>query len=263
MNRKKRFINLCLALIMVICGGFLFINSDVKTVQAASSMVTLKENVNYRGYFTRDGKKSLFRLKRDSEYGYARIYLNGRYIQRIFIGKGANIYWCGINKKEVYLFSENHLYGGHELKVYTYSGGRFVSVKGESNLNKVLMFPEFTKISGTTLYVTSTPGSRNPSVFRNATTPLKVQTKYTLKNNKITCQSWNCKAIGNRTFYAMTSFRTSKSYKNMGVKNGPSVRAGQKVTLNYIRLGGSSYRYHITVNGKSGWVDGSEGASFR
>lgn len=34
----------------------------------------------------------------------------------------------------------------------------------------------------------------------------------------------------------MTSFKTSKSATRLNIKNGPSVKAGQKVTLNYVRF---------------------------
>lgn len=264
MRKSRKLIKFCLALIITLAGSFFIINGNVTPVQAASRMVVLKGNRTYSGYdFTRNGKKDRFRCTADSERGYVRIYLNGKFKQRLFIGKGANIYWCKVSTKDTYLLSENYLYGGHELVAYMYSGGKFKKVSGTAKLNKVLSFPEFTKIKGNTLYVTSTPGTRNPSSFRNATTPLQVETKYKLKNKKISCLSWNSRVTGRRTFNAMTSFGTSKSVNNLNVKNGPRVRAGQKVTLNYIRLGGSSYIYQITVNGQTGWVENSAGVMFR
>lgn len=261
----KRIMNFCKALFIVFCGFFLIINNHTTDVQAASRMISLRENKTYSGYdFTRNGKKDRFRCVRDTRrYGYVKIYLNGKFKQRIFIGKGADLYWCGVGTKDTYLLVERYLYGGHELVVYMYSGGKFKEVPGRGNLNKVLSYPDFTKIQGNTLYVTSTPGSRNPSSFRNVTTPLKVQTKFKIKNKKISCLSWNSQVIGRRTFYALTSFGTSKNVTKLNVKNGPRINAGQKVTLNYVRLGGSNYIYQITVNGKTGWVANSTGVMFR
>ena len=77
-------------------------------------MVALKADRTYSGYdFTRDGKKDHFKCTADSERGYARIYLNGKFKQRIFIGKGADIYWCSVGTKDNYLLVEKYLYGGH------------------------------------------------------------------------------------------------------------------------------------------------------
>ena len=257
MKKKSNFIKVWMLVIM------LLVCTSVPT-EAASRIVALKGNRTYSGYdFTRNGKRDRFRCTADSERGYARIYLNGKFKQRIFIGKGVNIYWCKVSEKDTYLLSENYLYGGHELIVYMYSGGKFRKVPGTGALNKVMDFRSFTKIKGTTLYVTSTPGTRNPSSFRNATTPLKVETRYKIRNKKISCLSWSSKVIGRKTFYAMTSFGTSKNVRNLNKKDGPRVKARQKVILNYIRFSGNKYIYHITVNGKTGWVENSTGVMFR
>lgn len=61
----------------------------------------------------------------------------------------------------------------------------------------------------------------------------------------------------------MTSFKTSKSATRLNIKNGPSVKAGQKVTLNYVRFIVTNYVYQITVNGKTGWVENSNSAMFK
>lgn len=181
-------------------------------------MVALKADRTYSGYdFTRDGKKDHFKCTADSERGYARIYLNGK----------------------------------------------FKNVSGVNGLNKSFVYRDFTKVSGNTLYITSTPGSRNPSSFRNVSQPLTAVTKYTIKNKKISCQSWNAKITGRKTYYAMTSFKTSKSTTRLNIKNGPSVKAGQKVTLNYVRFNKTNYVYQITVNGKTGWVENSNSAMFK
>ena len=44
-------------------------------------------------------KKDRFKATADSQSGYMKIYLNGIYKQRIFIGKGADLYWCSISKR--------------------------------------------------------------------------------------------------------------------------------------------------------------------
>lgn len=203
---------------MMLLGVLLITGGKTVTVQAASRMVALKADRTYSGYdFTRDGKKDRFKCTADSERGYARIYLNGK----------------------------------------------FKNVSGVNGLNKSFVYRDFTKVSGNTLYITSTPGSRNPSSFRNVSQPLTAVTKYTIKNKKISCQSWNAKITGRKTYYAMTSFKTSKSATRLNIKNGPSVKAGQKVTLNYVRFNKTNYVYQITVNGKTGWVENSNSAMFK
>lgn len=265
MKNNKKLKNFCQTLCMMLLGVLLIIGGKAATVQAASQMVTLKADRTYTSYdFTRDGKKDSFKCTADSEWGYARIYLNEKFKQRIFIGKGADIYWCKISTKDTYLLTMNYLYGGRELKVYMYSGGKFKSTSGESNLNKVFPFMSFKKVQGNTLYVESLTGGywRNPSSFKNVSDPLTVETQFTVKNNKITCKSWTSKVTGRKIFYAKNSFNTSKSMTNLNVKNGPRVRAGQKVTLNYVRLNRSTYLYQISVNGKTGWFADSANIQF-
>lgn len=265
MKNNSKLKKICQTLCMMLLGVLLITGGKTVTVQAASRMVALKADKTYTSYdFTRDGKKDRFKCTADSERGYVRIYLNGKYKQRIFVGKGADIYWCKISTKDTYLLSTNYLYGGHELKAYMYSGGKFKSTPGESNLNKVFSFMNFKKVQGNTLYVESSTGGywRNPSSFKNVSDPITVQTQFTVKNNKITCKSWTSKVTGRKTFYAKNSFSTSKSMTKLGVKNGPRVKAGQKVTLNYVRLNRSTYLYQISVNGKTGWFADSANIQF-
>lgn len=265
MNRKrKNLMKLCAFLFMLFCGTFMLTNGNVKAVQAASRMVPLYGNKTYTQYdFTGDGKKNSFKCTADRQIGYVRLYLNGKYKQRIFVAKGAKLYWCGIDRKNVYLLAECGQYGGHALTVYRYSGGSFKTIPGVSQLNKVFAFSGFSKIQGDTLYVSSSQGSRNGGSFRNTSGLIQAETKFKLRNNKISCISWNSKITGRKTFYAKTSFRTSASDKNLNVKNGPSVKAGQKVTLNYVKLGGSTYVYQISVGGRKGWFKDSSSIRFR
>ena len=265
MNRKrKKLMKLCAFLFMLFCGTFIFANGNVKDVQAASRMVMLYGNKTYTQYdFTGDGRKNRFKCTADNERGYVRLYLNGSYKQRIFVAKGANLYWCGIDRKNVYLLAVCYQYGGHELKVYKYSSGRFKAVPGKDQLNKVFMFSNFSKIQGDTLYVYSSQGSRNGGSFRNASGMIEAETKFKLRNNKISCISWNSRIIGRRTFYAQNSFQTSASDRNLNIKNGPKVKAGQKVTLNYVKLGGNTYVYQISVGGRKGWFKDSYSIQFR
>ena len=218
MKSNSKLKSFCQTLCMMLLGVLLITGGKTVTVQAASRMVALKADRTYSGYdFTRDGKKDRFKCTADSERGYARIYLNGK----------------------------------------------FKNVSGVNGLNKSFVYRDFTKVSGNTLYITSTPGSRNPSSFRNVSQPLTAVTKYTIKNKKISCQSRNAKITGRKTYYAMTSFKTSKSATRLNIKNGPSVKAGQKVTLNYVRFNKTNYVYQITVNGKTGWVENSNSAMFK
>lgn len=218
MKSNSKLKSFCQTLCMMLLGVLFITGGKTVTVQAASRMVALKADRTYSGYdFTRDGKKDHFKCTADSERGYARIYLNGK----------------------------------------------FKNVSGVNGLNKSFVYRDFTKVSGNTLYITSTPGSRNPSSFRNVSQPLTAVTKYTIKNKKISCQSWNAKITGRKTYYAMTSFKTSKSTTRLNIKNGPSVKAGQKVTLNYVRFNKTNYVYQITVNGKTGWVENSNSAMFK
>ena len=265
MKEGRKLRNWCHMVCMVLLGVLLIIDSKVVTVQAASQMVVLKADKTYTNYdFTRDGKRDRFKCTADSERGYARIYLNGKFKQRIFIGKGADIYWCKISTKDTYLLTTNYLYGGHDLKAYMYSGGKFKSTPGEKNLNKVFSFSNFKKVKKNTLYVESSTGGywRNPYSFKNVGDSLTVETQFTVKNNKITCKSWTSRVTGRKIFYAKNSFSTSKSMSNLNVKNGPRVKAGQKVTLNYIRLNRTTYLYQISVNGQKGWFADSENIKF-
>ena len=229
----------------------------------SNNLILLHECITYTQYdFTGNGKNNSFKGVGDSQRGYLRLYLDGKYKQTIFIGKGANIYLCKTDKKNPYLLVESRLYGGHELKIYKYSGGKFKEINGNASLNKVFAFSEFSKLEGNILYVTSTPGIRNTQSFKGITDGIYVETKFKLQGNKITRVTWNSKVTGRKVFYAQNSFKTSKLAAKLNVKDGPKVKKGQKITLNYVKLGGGTYVYRITVGGKTGWFKDSSSIRF-
>ena len=129
-------------------------------------------------------------------------------------------------------------------------------------MNKVFAFSEFSKLEGNILYVTSTPGIRNTQSFKGITYGIYVETKFKLQGNKITRVTWNSKVTGRKVFYAQNSFKTSKLAAKLNVKDGPKVKKGQKITLNYVKLGGGTYVYRLTVGGKTGWFKDSSSIRF-
>lgn len=241
-------------------------NHEFRLIQGealSDNLISLSEYVTYTQYdFTGNGKANSFRCVRDSQRGYLKLYLNGRYKQKIFIGKGANIYWCRTDKKNPYLLVESSLYGGHELKIYKYSSGKFREINGNASLNKVFAFSEFSKIEGNILYVKSTPGTRNTLSFKGISDGIYVETKFKLQGNKVTRVTWNSRVTGRQTFYAQNSFQTSRLAAKLNVKDGPRVNAGQEITLTYVKLGGGTYVYRITAGGRTGWFKDSSSIRF-
>lgn len=267
MNREKKFLaKLCIFLFMMLCATFVFAKGDVKDVQAASQMVKLKEGVTYTKYdFTRDGKKDRFKYVNDRSSGNNyKIYINGKYKKKLSGENGIALYWCRIDRKNTYLLSEKSVSAFHSLTVYMYSGGNFKAVKGTGLLDRnSLRCMRFSKIQGDTLYVSSEQKIARESSFKNASGSIKTVTKFKLRNNKISCLTPVAKITGRRTFYAKTSFQTSANSGKLNVKNGPKVKAGQKVTLNYIKFDGFDYIYQISVGGRKGWFKDSYSIQFR
>ena len=229
----------------------------------ANNLIPLKGHITYTQYdFTGDGNADSFKCVTGGQRENLNLYLSGKYKQTIFIGKGANIYWCKTDTKNPYLLVESRLYGGHELKIYKYSGGKFREIKGSAYLNKVFAFSEFSKLEGNILYVTSTPGTRNTQSFKGILDGIYVETKFKLQGNKVTCVTWNSKVTGRKTFYAQNSFKTSKNKSKLNIKDGPRIKKGQQVALDYVKFSGGTYIYRITVKGKTGWFKDSSSIKF-
>lgn len=254
--KKKKLMKCCLISFLTL--EAIMTRNTVK-VQADSSMEMLYEGVTYTQYdFDGDGQNDSFECVSDSERGYIKIYINGEEVQKIFITRGANLYGCVLEGGKTYLLAECSQYGRNELKAYTYTDGKFISMHGKSTLNKMFPFARFSGVQGDSIYVRSTPGTGNIKSFKNIAEPITTETEFKIKDNEISCVSWDSKITGANTFYAQNSFQTSASEENLDVKDGPQVESGQEVELKYVKFSDSGYIYHIIVDGQEGCFKDSE-----
>lgn len=247
------------AKIIIMTALICFMVGVIPATAKASTLKQLSQNKTYTSYdFTRDGKADKFKYISDYSTGYTKIYLGGKYKQQIFSAKGSILYWCKFNKQNTFLLQDYACFGGHELCAYKYTDGKFKKIKTFT----AAFFPYcgFQKVSGNTLYLTSSGKAFNTSSFMNmgGSGMLSCITKYKLSDGTFSLVSRRTVATGERTFYAKQAFKTSASENNLSKKNGPSVKKGQKVTLQRIYfMKDGNLAFKIKVGDKFGWFKDS------
>lgn len=244
MKIRKRLIALIMMVVMVF--GLLPMN-----VQAADNgMTPLYKNKIYTKYdVTGDGKKDTFKYIDDKagNYGWVKIYLNGKYTQRIYTARGGYFNLCNVGKNNVYLINYYALEGGSASEAYVYSGNKFKQVSTFSELSDDNVKPW--KLNGDTLYMLSYVQKFNPLIFPNSEPrTIKLVYKYSLKNGKVKLLSNYASIIGQKKRIALNDFSTSKTVKLTG--KGPDVKKRDTVFLKKWYKD----RVQISVNGKTGWV---------
>lgn len=242
MKIRKRLIALVMMAVMVF--GLLPMN-----VQATNNgIILLSKNKIYTKYdVTGDGKKDTFKYIDDKTRGYVKVYLNGRYVQKIFMARGGSFNLCNVGKNNVYLINYYGLYGGSTSEAYVYSGNKFKQVSTFSELSDDNVKPW--KLSGDTLYMLSYVQKFNPLIFPNSE-PRTIQLvyRYSLKNGKVKLLSNYASIIGQKKRVALNDFSTSKTVKLTG--KGPDVKKRDTVFLKKWYKD----RVQISVNGKTGWI---------
>lgn len=251
MKVKKKILAVLMMAIMVF--GLLPVSAQA----ADNGMVKLSKNTTYTKYdVTGNGKKDTFKFVDDKIRGDVRIYLNGKYIQKIFMAKGGWFYLCNSGKNNVYLIEYFGQYGGSSSVAYKYQGSKFKEIsKFEEGIVTSDTSP--LKLSGNILYMKKHDKKGTMPMFPekefNFPTPITWIYKYTLKNGKATLMSDYATIGGSKTCEALNSFSTSKSVK-LTDQNGPRVKRNDTVILKkwYNNC------VQISVNGKTGWVDSSK-----
>lgn len=236
-----------------------FALSMIPVSAKASTLIPLDQNKTYSSYdFTRDGKRDKFKYTSNYSTGYTKIYLNGKYKQQIFSAKGGILYWCKFSQKDTFLLQEYTCFGGHELVAYKYSNGKFKEVK--TFTTAIFPYCGYAKVKGNVLYLQSSCRSFNTKSFdkMGGSGMLSCTTKYKLSKGNFSLLSRRTVAAGERTFYARQAFKTSASENSLSKKNGPSVKKGQKVTLQRIYfMKDGNLAYKIKVGSKFGWFKDS------
>ena len=177
--------------------------------------------------------------------------------------KGCAVYLFQSGKRSV-LLSE-FIYGdsGREFYGYSYSGGKFK--KKEIGPYGFYYFGEVKK-SGNYLKVYAEPKGtwwlKSFSSFSE--NPFRAVNTYKLSGGLLKKVNSYPTISGTKTYYAVSAFSTGKTIASVSSGNGPSVRAGQKVTLKAIsyRSKEFTYYYKISVNGKTGWFKDTESIRF-
>lgn len=158
---------------ILLCGCLL----STKQVCAASKLVHLKANKTYKSYdFTRDGKPDTFKytIYRNNGNAYARIYINGKYRQTIYMVRGGSLDYVKISKSNTCLVATRGAFHGNSFQAYYYSDKKFRAVsnsfKGRGD------YGSLKSVSGS--YVTvETSNYRSNAVYH---------VKYKVKNGKFT-----------------------------------------------------------------------------
>ena len=251
MKVKKKILAVLMMAIMVF--GLLPVSAQA----ADNGMVKLSKNTTYTKYdVTGNGKKDTFKFMDDKTRGDVRIYLNGKYVQKIFMARGGWFYLCNGGKNNVYLIKHYFQYGGTSSAAYKYQSNKFEEI---STFKEGIITSDTSplKFSGNILYMKKYGRKGTMTMFPekefNFPTPITWIYKYTLKNGKATLMSDYATIGGSKTCEALNSFSTSKSVK-LTDQNGPRVKRNDTVILKkwYNNC------VQISVNGKTGWVDNSK-----
>lgn len=250
MKIRKRLIALVMMAVMVF--GLLPVSAQA----ADNGMVKLRKNKTYTKYdVTGNGKKDTFKFMDDKTRGDVRIYLNGKYVQKIFMARGGWFYLCNGGKNNVYLIKHYFQYGGTSSAAYKYQSNKFEEIS--TFKEEITSDTSPLKFSGNILYMKKYERKGIMTMFPekefNCPAPITWIYKYTLKNGKAILMSDYATIGGSKTCEALNSFSTSKSVK-LTDQNGPRVKRNDTVILKkwYNNC------VQISVNGKTGWVDNSK-----
>ena len=236
---------------------------------ATASLTTLKNNKTYSSYdVTRDGKKDKIKIVQTKSYATSgttarKVYVNGKYRFTAEGCKGCTIYVFRSGTKSVILSEFIYGDGGSDFYAYQYSGGKFK----KKTLGPNTLFYTEAKRSGSYLKLVSVPKHTGWMLsFSNyAPVPFEVVDTYKMSNGLLVKTSTYASVTGKTSYYAKSTFTTGKTPASVGQKNGPTVKAGSKVTLKsfYYRKSDHCYYYKISVGGKTGWFKDSASIQFR
>ena len=236
---------------------------------ATASLTTLKNNKTYSSYdVTRDGKKDKIKIVQTKSYSTSgttarKVYVNGKYRFTAEGCKGCTIYVFRSGTKSVILSEFIYGDGGSDFYAYQYSGGKFK----KKTLGPNTLFYTEAKRSGSYLKLVSVPKHTGWMLsFSNyAPVPFEVVDTYKMSNGLLVKTSTYASVTGKTSYYAKSTFTTGKTPASVGQKNGPTVKAGSKVTLKsfYYRKSDHCYYYKISVGGKTGWFKDSIAIQFR
>lgn len=236
---------------------------------ASASLVTLKNSKTYSSYdVTRDGKKDKIKIVQTESYATSgttarKVYVNGKARFTAEGCKGCTIYVFRSGTKSVILSEFIYGDGGSDFYAYQYSGGKFK----KKTLGPNTLFYTEAKRSGSYLKLVSVPKHTGWMLsFSNyAPVPFKVVDTYKMSNGLLVKTSTYASVTGKTSYYAKSTFTTGKTPASVGQKNGPTVKAGSKVTLKsfYYRKSDHYYYYKISVGGKTGWFKDSIAIQFR
>ena len=240
------------------------------TARAATAILTtLKNNKTYSSYdVTRDGKKDKIKIVQTKSYATSgttarKVYVNGKYRFTAEGCKGCTIYVFRSGTKSVILSEFIYGDGGSDFYAYQYSGGKFK----KKTLGPNTLFYTEAKRSGSYLKLVSVPKHTGWMLsFSNyAPVPFEVVDTYKMSNGLLVKTSTYASVTGKTSYYAKSTFTTGKTPASVGQKNGPTVKAGSKVTLKsfYYRKSDHCYYYKISVGGKTGWFKDSASIQFR
>ncbi|MGN1015178.1 MAG: hypothetical protein ACI4PM_07470 [Butyricicoccus sp.] len=240
----------------------------VPTSAHAASLVQLKTGKTYQSYdVTRDGKKDSIKIVQSASYATdfetkIKVYVNGT---KKFTAIGMRDCWIYVftdGKRSVILSMPVAGDGGRSMNVYNYSNKKFQK--------KLLTSPGYfyttPKKSGDYLKVYAEPkGTWWLKSFQNFTDmPFKAVDTYKISGGVLKKVNTYAEISGTKTYYAKYAFTAGKKITTVGAKDGPSVKAGQKVTLKniYYRKSDGTYYYKISVNGVNGWFKDSTAIQF-
>ena len=252
---------------MLTCLMILVIPTSAR--EASYSLTTLKNNKTYSSYdVTRDGKKDKIKIDQTKSYATSgttarKVYVNGKYRFTAEGCKGCTIYVFRSGTKSVILSEFIYGDGGSDFYAYQYSGGKFK----KKTLGPNTLFYTEAKRSGSYLKLVSVPKHTGWMLsFSNyAPVPFEVVDTYKMSNGLLVKTSTYASVTGKTSYYAKSTFTTGKTPASVGQKNGPTVKAGSKVTLKsfYYRKSDHCYYYKISVGGKTGWFKDSASIQFR
>lgn len=224
----RYFLPVLAALIIAIAFAFFL----PRTAHAATTTAEMRKLVRGRTYtcydVTGDRKHDVFKYQA-GETGYTNLYINNRYVNRIWTARGAIVYWARITNSKVFLVVNYGLYGGNGNTILQYKNGKFRPVSGKAVGKYNYLYANPSRVAGHSIFFTGSPRNM-PSEFVQNDKRVTGTSQFRLENGSFSLVSRYLKVGGTTVHRTQKGFYTSTSNKKKNT-SGMYVPAGATVKI--------------------------------
>lgn len=239
-----------------------------KNLNSNGTIEEIPYDKEYKKYdLTGDGVKDSFCYKdKNSEEGEYTIYLNHKKLQKIFCARGGSFYCLQTKDKKVYLIQLIGQFGGNSIRAFRYDGQKFREVISMDDFEKYsFREQDIEKYENGILYTITE--QVKPEDDKTLYTTFKARMKYRIKGDKLKLASRYYEVINPRECKAASSFKTSKTLRNIKKQDGFEIKEGDKVLVKKVYLYDKNkkhlkYAFKIQSGKNEGWFIHTEKTKF-